>query len=684
MFSIPATAYVSKLPGIAPALLFFLFFQIGEPSIAQVQPSIAQEKTVSTDHIAITVKDRPFQEVLSIIQSQIPFKFAYSTELILQQKNISLSYTDISLPDLLGVLLRETSLTYTIIGSQIVLQNIVLPPRITLSGYIKDSSSGELLIGASIYVPSARAGTSSNNYGFYSLTVPYSDSLELEISYVGYKSESRQVSAHNNITLSFNLEHNFTQEQINKLVISNDKREDNVKKNQSALIELSPDMIVTAPSVSGNGDVINSVQMMPGVQAGLDGIPGYSVRGGNSGQNLILLDEAILYNPSHVFGLVSIFNPTAVKHANLMKGGFPAAYGDHISSVLDVSMKDGSKQQSGGIIQLGNISSGVTLYGPLRSDHSSYLISARRSMIDLLFRPILSQNYFSNYYFYDLNAKLNFQLSRRDRLLLSFYTGQDNNNYSTDSTNYGGIHYSMHFGNTASTMRWNHVFSGKLFANTSLIYNHYHQFLSATQQDYFAQLYSGIRDINAKTDFYYYPSPSHTINAGANYLYQTLFPASLSEKIPPTDSSAGIIPANIPPKSSTRLAIYVSDDIKLGQRFKVYAGVRVPFYYKPDVQYLSIEPRLSFLYMIDPATSVKASYTEMHQYLHLVQSFNSSFPAEIWIGSSNIVHPQISREISTGIFRNFNENVFQTSLEFYYRRMENQLLFKGKIGRAHV
>ncbi|HEX9514099.1 MAG TPA: TonB-dependent receptor [Puia sp.] len=665
-----ATEYPYIWPGMAPALLIFLSFFF-------LQPVAAQEKARTEVHISIDVKDRPFQEVLSIIEYKTSFIFAYGIELVRQQKNVSITAVDISLQDLLTLLLRGTSLTYHIIGQQIVLQRIIPPSGITLSGYIKDLRTGETLPGASITIPAAGVGTSSNNYGFYSITLPYSDTLNLEVTYVGYKSLAKQVNAGDGSGLSFALEHNDEQEVINKLLVANDKREDNIKKNQSVPLEIPSEMILGAPSVSGSGDVIGAVEMLPGVQAGMDGTPGYFVRGGNEGQNLILLDEATLYNPSHIFGLVGIFNPPAIKHASLMKGGFPAYYGDHVSSVLDVVMKDGSNQQSGGIVNMGSISSGATLWGPLQHGKSSFLLSARRSTTDVLLRPFLHQNYFSNYYFYDVNAKLNFQLSSKDRLLFSFYNGRDNNNYTTDSTDITGINYSMHFGNTTFTTRWNHQYSGKLFANTSVEYNHYHQFLSATQNGYFAQLYSGIRDINAKTGLTYYLSPAHKISAGADYLYQTLYPASLSAKVPPTDSSSGIIPANIPAKTASRLAIYASDDMKIGRRFQLYLGVRAPFYFKPGAQYLNIEPRVALLYLIDPATSVKVSYTDMHQYIHLVQSYNASFPAEIWIGSSDVVRPQASREVSAGLFKNFKENVFQTSLELYYRRLDNQLLFGG-------
>jgi hypothetical protein len=360
-----------------------------------------------------------------------------------------------------------------------------------------------------------------------------------------------------------------------------------------------------------------------------------------------------------------------------MKGGFPASYGDHVSSVLDVVMKDGSNQQFGGVGQMGSVSSGVTLYGPLQPGRSSFLVSGRRSTTDVLLHPFLHKNYFDNYYFYDVNAKLNFQVSSRDRLFVSFYSGRDNNNYSSDSTDVSGISYSMHFGNTAFSARWNHQFSGKLFSNTSVDYNHYHQWLSATEQGYFAQLYSGIRDVQARSDLSWYLSPEHKINVGVDYLYQTLYPATLSGKASSADSAGKIVPDGIPPKAATRMAAYVSDDIKLGSRLQVNAGVRVPYYNKPDVHYLAVEPRLSLLYLLDPSTSVKVSYTNMHQYIHLVQSYDAAFPAEIWIGSSSLVRPQASQEVTAGLFKNFSKNIFQTSLEFYYRRMKNQMLFGG-------
>lgn len=632
---------------------------------------------MTSSRLSVDIRNRSFPEALAIIESRVSLRFAYGMELIRKQEKVTLTAADVSLRDLLGLLLRGRALSYRVIGHQIVLEPMAKPSRIVLSGYIRDSRSGEFLAGASVVVPTLRVGVVSNAWGFYSLTLPVMDSFPIDVSYIGYQRQEQQAPAGSDLDLSFLLERDYIQEDIHPLTFARDKREDNIKKSQAAAFEIPRDMLVESPSAGGAGDLINAVERLPGVQAGMDGSPGYFVRGGNAGQNLVLLDEATLYNPSHIFGPVSIFHTPVIQRANLLKEGFPASYGDHLSSVLDVVMKDGSNQQTGGNIDLGTVAAGATVYGPISKGQSSYLLSARRSTADWLLHPLLQKNFFDNYYFYDVNAKVNFTLSPKDRLLLSFYTGRDNNRYTSDSADATGIDYSLHFGNSTFTARWNHQYSGKLFSNSSVEYNRYHQFLSATQNGYVAQLYSGIRDVHVKTNFTYYLSPAHSIGAGVDYLNQTLYPASLSGTVPGTDSTGGIVPGNIPAKGSSRLALYASDDMRLGQRVQLYAGVRAPVYFSGGARYFSVEPRLAFLYMIDAATSVKLSYTLMHQYLHLVQSYNASFPAEIWIGSGPEVRPESSNEVAAGLFRNFRQNTWQTSVELYYRRLGNQLLFGG-------
>jgi len=652
-------------------LFIGLFFLVMSTSVTVLH---AQEEHNDNVAVSLDVKDEPLYKVLAYIERATSFKFAYDADLISQQKNITFSAVNIRIRALLDAIFEGTAITYTITGNQIILQHN-LPERITINGYTRDKKSGEILIGTSIYVPATKRGIASNGYGFYSLTVPRSDSVELEISYAEYEPIVVKISGRKDISLNFNLQ--IKQDSIIPIVVLKDKHEDNVRRNRVDLIDLSDDIINTSPAVSGNGDVISTVQLSAGVQAGLDGSAGYFVRGGSADQNQVILDEATLYNPSHLFGLVSVFNSSAIKKASLLKGGFPASYGDYLSSVLDVYMKDGSNQQFGGDLQLGTIASSVALHGPMGSEKASFFVSARRSTIDQVIRPFSATDYFRNYYFYDVNAKFNCRISDKDRLFLSYYRGNDQGSYMTDEEDdEDEIIYKIAFGNQAFNLRWNHLFTKKLFSNSSLVYSNYFQRLSAIQEDYFAQLYSGIRDINFKTDFYFYPHISHKIRSGINLLQQSLFPATVSDKI----SSTGFVninPGELNEKRSYRLAAYASDDFKITRNFSLYAGVRLPVFFKTGVQYVNVEPRFSLLYIFSPTSSIKFAYNRMNQYIHLVQSYNASFPAEIWIGSSRIVKPQASHQLSGGFYKNFARNTFQTSLEFYYKEMDNQLLLKG-------
>jgi outer membrane receptor for ferrienterochelin and colicin len=419
--------------------------------------------------------------------------------------------------------------------------------------------------------------------------------------------------------------------------------------------------------------------MMPGVMAGLDASNGYYVRGGNTDQNLVMLDEATLYNPNHFFGLVSILNTSVVNNGVLLKDGFPASYGGNLSSVLDISLKEGNNTQTGGEIKAGSTVSGVTLYGPLVANTSSYLISARRSTIDLWLKPLQPDKKYNNYYFYDVHAKVNYQIAQKDRIYLSLYQGRDYNSYFRDSTDENNIIYDTNYGNQALTLRWNHIYSQKIFSNTSFVYNNYSQSISAEQQPYYAQLYSGIRDFEFKTDLNYYPNTSHKINGGLSYMLQTIMPATVSDEKLSIGSIITINPSNIPQKQAYRLAVYLDDEIKISQRLQLYLGARLPIYNNSSTRYLNFEPRFSLLYLSSQNSGIKLTYTQMHQYLHLVKSYNASFPAEIWIGSSETVKPENSKQITAGFYKNFKDNMFQTCIETFYKEMGNQILFKGGI-----
>ena len=630
--------------------------------------------------VSVDANDMPLRDVLALIEQQIPYKFAYNTDLIAKQKHINLNVENKPLDELFHVVLKGTNITYSVIDNQIILNELPPPPQITISGYIKDSISGENLPGAIIYLPAKETGTYTNNYGFFSLTQNRTDSIEILISYMGFNKVSRKVNAQQNSSVNFYLSNNNVE--LNSVLITDKKADDNIKKHHSGKMDVSMERVKAIPSINGNGDIVNSIQMLPGVMAGLDGRPGYFIRGGNTDQNLVQLDEATLYNPNHLLGLVSVFNSSAIKSAYLLKAGFPASFGDHLSSVLDVTMKDGNDKQFGGDIQLGTISSGLTLSGPLIADKASLFVAARRSTIDMLLKPLEVSDYYSNYNFYDVNAKLNFEISPKDRLYVSYYQGRDYSSYSTDTTSQNEIGYQVKYGNQALTLRWNHLYSQKLFSNTSVTYNKYFHQVKARQQQFYAELYSGISDVEFKTDFNFYPNPNHKISAGVNYLFQTLYPASATDKSTDAESETTIDPAQIPEKFSNRIAAYFSDEITIGPKMSAYVGARIPFFNNKEAQYIEFEPRLSLMYLLNPTSSVKISYTHMHQYLHLVQSFNASFPAQIWIGSSKLVKPQNSQEASVGFFKNFKDNMFQSSLEVYYKNMGNQLLFRGGLDPA--
>lgn len=532
--------------------------------------------------ITIDVKNESLQNILSHIESQSSYRFAYDAALIAGLNRVTFRAIDESLAGVLNSLFKETGITFHISGNQVILQKNT-KDKITLSGFTRDKETGELLIGANIFFPAIKRGTVSNSYGFYSITIPAGDSLEVEVSYAGFQALRTVIAGRKDTKLNVQLNYRQDPFAFQPVTVVNSK-DNPVTRNQVDMIDLSTDMITAAPAVSGSGDIINAVQLSAGVQAGLDGTAGYFVRGGNADQNQVLLDEATLYNPGHLFGLVSVFNSSAIKKATLLKGGFPAPYGDNLSSVLEVHMKDGSDQQLGGELQLGTMATSLALYGPISPGKSSFFLSARRSTIDWMLRPVSSAAWFSNYYFYDLNAKLQFQLSPRDRIYFSLYQGYDKGAYNSageeddyDEDNH--IDYNIAFGNRALGARWNHVFSKKLFSNTSLTYTSYFQRQSTIEGAYFAELYSGIRDLHAKTDLYYYPNIAHRMRMGADYLQQSLFPATISDKI----SSAGFLNINendIPQRSSDRFAAYLSDDYKITRRFNIYAGVRIPLYRK--------------------------------------------------------------------------------------------------------
>ena len=554
----------------------------------------------------------------------------------------------------------------TSIGS--ILLNVTSAQKITISGYVKDVASEEALIGASIVNANTKSGTTTNQYGYFSLTAFAADTIELIISFSGYTIQAKKITAKENLRLEILLLSSASS--LSEVVVISGKNDHNVQKAQMGFIDVPLKAIKNLPVLLGERDVLKIIQLLPGVQSGQEGTTGFYVRGGNLDQNLVQLDEAIIYNPNHLFGLFSTFNVNSINNVQLIKGGFPAEYGGRLSSILNITMKEGNKknyQMEGGI---GLLSTNLTFQGPIQKNKASFIVSARTSYIDLLLKPLTSKT--TTYKFYDVNAKMNYELGKKDHVFFSFFKGNDNAGYvGPNSLNYG-----TNFGNTTATLRWNHLFGSKIFSNTSLIYNDYFLGLGTTQNNYYEVLYTGIKDVGVKTDITYIPASKHKIKTGFTFSHHSLYPAAVSSRIPRRGNRITINKDSVVARVSNEFAFYASDEYDVSNKVSINYGIRVPLFNALGITYSSVEPRITAKISITPTTSLKVSYTRMNQFLHSVPSSTASLPTDIWMSSSVIIKPQKSSQAALGLFKNFNDNSIETSAEIYYKTMDNQVLFK--------
>ncbi|MFH2141645.1 MAG: TonB-dependent receptor, partial [Bacteroidota bacterium] len=566
--------------------------------------------------------------------------------------------------------------------------------KYTISGYVRDQQTGEELIGANIFIKDLSKGTITNTYGFYSLTFPAGE-YTISCSFLGYTDYSKKIKLDkdikNNILLSESVY--MTKE----VVIVGEKPEDNVESTQMGTVRLPVESIKKLPAIFGEVDIMKTIQLLPGVQSGGEGNSGFYVRGGGPDQNLILLDEAVVYNASHLFGFFSVFNSDAVKDVNLIKGGMPAQYGGRLSSVLDISMNEGNMKTYHADGGIGLISSRLTLQGPIKKDTCSFVVSGRRTYIDVLTDPFIRKEAKakgSGYYFYDLNAKVNYRFSDKDRLYLSGYFGRDVFIFKHKEA---GFNVNIPWGNATTSLRWNHLFSDKMFVNTSAIFSDYNFEFQAEQDEFEMKLFSGIRDYNFKIDFTYIPEIRHNIKFGINHTYHVFTPSSASARIGETEFDTGDIIKQYAHES----AIYINDDFDFNEFFKVSVGLRAssfiqvgPFtrytidqfgrnedttVYSPGekiADFQNVEPRLSMRYTINSNTSLKAAYTQNYQYIHMATISSVSLPTDVWVSSSTLVKPQYGQQYAIGIFKNFWNNKVETSIEVYYKKLKNQISYK--------
>ncbi|MEY2902745.1 MAG: hypothetical protein RLY89_1851, partial [Bacteroidota bacterium] len=518
---------------------------------------------------------------------------------------------------------------------------------------------------------------------------------QLAASFVGYQPKVWTINLTDNKSFNILLVPNANA--INNVTVVSRRRDNQVKTAQMGKIELNINTAKAIPAFMGEVDILKTLQLMPGVRNAGEGNAGFYVRGGGADQNLILLDDAVVYNTGHLFGFFSIFNSDAIKNVSLIKGGMPAQYGGRLSSVVDVAMKEGNTNKTQVDLGIGLIASRFSIQGPLKKNKASYMISARRTYADAIAKPLIkktSDYYGSGYYFYDLNAKVNYEISEKDHLYLSGYFGRDKFNFNNAKRSFNT---EIPWGNSTATLRWNHVFNKKLFSNTTLVYNDYQFALNGKQNDFNINLSSGIRDLNAKTDYDYYLSPEHKIKFGAQYTFHTFLPNVLSGN----QDSVVFTPQNATKKFANEYGLYLQDDWEINNKLKLNIGLRYSQFqqvgrytnYIRDVNgnkidsvvygkgqtvqsYGGFEPRATIRYTLNDNASLKAAITNNLQYIHLVTNAGTTLPTDLWVPSTLRVKPQLSWQYAIGYFQNLKEGMFETSVEAYYKTMENQIEYR--------
>ncbi|MCP4124575.1 MAG: TonB-dependent receptor [Bacteroidetes bacterium] len=568
--------------------------------------------------------------------------------------------------------------------------------KFTISGYVKDVSNGESLIGANVYTDGEElVGASTNIYGFYSLTLE-SGTYKIVCSYLGFQNWSDTIDLTDDKRINLDLKPN--EMALDEVVITSQRKDENIESTEMGTVELSIEKIKSIPALFGEVDVLKAIQLLPGVQAAGEGNSGIYVRGGGVDQNLVLLDDAIVYNTGHLFGFFSVFNADAVKGTTLIKGGMPAEYGGRLSSVIDVSMKEGNSKRfevEGGI---GLISSRITFQGPFKKDVSSFLVSFRRTYAFDIAQPFLKKTDFAgtNYSFYDLNLKANYIFNDKNRLYLSGYFGRDVFVYNSVPRD---TEVRIPWGNATTTLRWNHLFNDKLFMNTTFIFNNYNFSFGAETDDFTFNVKSGIRDFNLKFDIDYYINSWNKMKFGYHYTFHTYTPNTAKATADDTK-----LETDVQQKHGHEMALYIQNEMDLGKRVKINLGMRLGLYQhtgpydqitpipnsdpdtvhyrplKPVKTYVNPEPRMNMRFTIDPTSSLKAGVTLNHQYAHLVSSSNSTLPTDVWVPSSDKVKPQRALQYALGYFKNFKENTFETSIEVYYKHLWNQIEFNENFG----
>lgn len=556
----------------------------------------------------------------------------------------------------------------------------------TLSGTVRSERTGETVINASVKIVKSNEGASSNEYGFYSISLSAGE-YEIEFSAVGYETVTEKIALSKNMVRNISLPEEI--KNLEHVSITANTKGRTITGTQMGVERLTVNEMKSIPMLLGERDILKAIQLLPGIKQAGDGNSGFYVRGGSADQNLILLDEAQVYNASHLLGFFSTFNSDAIKDITVYKGGMPAQYGGRLSSVLDVKMNEGNNQDfevSGGV---GLISAKLNIEGPIQKGRSSFLVSGRRTYADL-FVPLSSDSSIRNnrLYFYDYNAKVNYRLSNKDNIYLSGYLGRD---YLKLDQQFG-----IDWGNVTGTLRWNHIFNSKLFSNTSFIYSDFDYNININNTSNNLNIFSEIQDINLKQEFQWYAGGRHTVRFGFNSTYHKIKPGQVT--------SSGKTSYNdfyLQNRYSWDNAVFATDTWKAQSWLNFTYGVRVSSFsilgpgdfYSIDAEgnvvdtmtykkgafvktYLNVEPRLAASFIINPTSSIKASYVRNVQNLHLIANSTTSAPTDKWLASTNIIKPEIADLVSLGWYKNFSDNRYEFSTEAYYKKMYNQIDYR--------
>lgn len=572
--------------------------------------------------------------------------------------------------------------------------------KFTISGYIEDVASGEKLIAATVYDEISKQGTYSNNFGFFSLTLPAGE-VKLVVAYNGYQRFSQTLHLQADKVISFKMEA-FTLEEVEIIAEEQEKIQE---KTEMSTIDIPVDQIKKLPALLGEVDVIKAIQLMPGVQSGNEGATGLYVRGGGPDQNLILLDDVPLYYISHLGGFFSVFNADALKSVKLTKGGFPARYGGRLSSVLDIRMKEGDMQKFKGAGSVGLISSKLSLEGPISKGKTSFIVSARRTYLDLFMRPAIriatDGQSSGGYFFYDLNAKVNHIFSDKDRLYISTYLGEDrlglrvNEEYGTPGQG-GYSQYKLRsivaWGNKMGAIRWNHIWGPKLFSNLTATYTNYRfknqieffdQYnissssggITTETQEGSLDYRSGIEDFGGKLDFDWYPNPSNSIRFGIQTTHHTYTPGILGTRFEDGVATTDTTFVNQIQKS-LETSVYVEDEFKLGSRFSANLGLHLNHYLVNENHFYSLQPRSAFRFQVSDKLSLKASYVQMTQNIHLLANSSLGLPIDLWVPATERVPSQTTWQAAAGMATSLWGDKLELSVEAYYKEMKGLIEYK--------